>query len=143
MTQVEALMEIARRDGGVVTPAAVIEAAKPEGSPLHGAFTWDDSEAAAKYRVIEAQRLIRRCEIVIERGDEKVRTFAFVGISTDREDGAAAHNPYRIASEVSKDPDLLSVAESDALDQLKALKRRYEHLKRLSAVWAAIDEAAK
>lgn len=124
---------------GVITPAAVIEEAKNPGSVLHGAFTWDDHAAAEKYRIIEAQRLIRRCEITVKQGDESVRTYAFIGISTDREGGESANNPYRLASDVAESEDLLAVAEQDALIQLRGLKSRFEHLKRLDDIWKAID----
>lgn len=139
MTQTEALLKIAKRNGGQITPAAVIDEAKNPSSVLHGAFTWDDTEAANKWRVLEAQRLIRRCVITVEHNGKDVETFAFVGLSTDRE-AASPHNPYRLANDVAKDDDLLAIAERDALEQLKAIKKRYEHLKRLAKVWDAIDE---
>lgn len=141
MTQVEALMEIARRHGGTITPRQVVDEARDESSVLHGAFTWDDAIAADKYRILEAQHLIRECRVTIQQGDRKTQTFAFVGVSTDRI-GAAADNPYRVASDVAQNTDLMAIAERDALEQLKAVKRRFEHLKRLNAVWAAIDDVA-
>ena len=36
MTQLEALKEIAKRDGGLLRPAAVVDAERDEKSPLHG-----------------------------------------------------------------------------------------------------------
>lgn len=142
MTRLEALKKIAERDGGVLTPAAVIEDARPESSPLHGSFTWDDTVAAGKYRIIEAQRLIRSFTVeVVDRG-RKYESPVFIGVSSDRDD-AAENNPYRMARDVAENENLLAVAERDALDQLKALKARYEHLKRLKAVWDAIDAAAE
>jgi len=137
MTQLEALMKIAKRNGNLLTPAAVIAEARSEKSVLHGAFTWDDTVAAEKWRVCEAQKLIRECRVTIEEGDRKVETYAFVGISTDRT-GDAKDNPYRIASYVANDESLLAVAERDAVEQLKSVERRYNHLKRLNAVWDAI-----
>lgn len=140
MTQTEALIAIAKRNGGEITPAAVIDEARNPKSVLHGAFTWDDHAAAEKWRVVEAQELIRRCVVKIEKAGKNVETYAFVGLSCDRE-GAAKNNPYRLAEDVSRSEDLLAIAERDALEQLKAIKRRYEHLKRLANVWAAIDKA--
>lgn len=142
MTQTEALLAIAERDGGLITPIAVIEAARDPNSVLHGAFTWDDREAAEKWRIREAQHLIRECRITIQHGDKKIETYAFVGLSTDRVD-SSANNPYRVASDVAQNNDLLAVAERDALNQLDNLKGRFEHLKRLKPVWDAIDAAKK
>ena len=142
MTQTEALLAIAKRDGGVITPAAVIAEARDKKSVLHKAFTWDDTKAAEKWRVYEAQQLIRRCTVTVEDcNGEEIDTYAFVGLSSDREN-KAADNPYRLASDVAKSEDLLAVAEKDALGQLKAIKGRYEHLKRLNAVWSAIESVA-
>ena len=92
MTQTEALMKIAERDGGKITPAAVIAEARNPKSVLHGAFTWDDTKAARKWRIFEAQNLIRRCRVTIEQDGKEVETYAFVGLSSDRDD-AAEHNP--------------------------------------------------
>lgn len=139
MTQTEALLEIAKRDGGVITPAAVIRAARNPKSVLHRAFTWDDTEAANKWRIHEAQHLIRTCYIVSGKGKNRTETYAFVGLSTDRDGGESANNPYRLAHDVAQSEDLLAVAEKDALEQLKAVKRRYDHLHRLDKVWEAID----
>lgn len=61
----EKIRELAERNGGTITPAEVVEAAKDVTSPLHTYFTWDDSEAACKYREDEARVLIRSVRIVI------------------------------------------------------------------------------
>ena len=143
MTQVEALREIYRRDGGIITPAAVVAAAEPEDSPLHGVFCWDDTEAARLYRLDQAQRLIRRFAVKIT--DEKGRQFEvpmFVNLSVDRV-GTKDENPYRMTEDVAKCEDLLAVAVRDALEQLEALRERYRHLKQLDVIWRAIDECKK
>lgn len=144
MTQCEALMAIARRNGGIVTPAAVVAEARDGGSVLHGAFEWNDTVAAQRYRIIQAQHLIRECRVTVERGSgEKVHTYAFIGLSSDRGDDAA-NNPYRIAADVSRSEDLVAIAVDDALSQLTALKRRFELLNELHGVWEAVDaEVAK
>ncbi len=140
MTQLEALKEIARRNGGLLQPQAVVDAARRESSPLHGAFCWDDTEAARRYRLIQAQSLIRSFRVEIEDNGANVSVPVFVGVSSDR-DGRSAENPYRLAADVAKSSDLLQVAERDALEQLGALKERYKWIKRLAAVWSAIEAA--
>lgn len=51
---------------GNLTPEAVVRKAEDPENPLHPCFTWDDSEAADKWRQEEARILIRsfRVEIV-------------------------------------------------------------------------------
>lgn len=138
MTQLEALKEIAKRDGGLLRPQAVVDAARPKDSPLHGAFEWNNTEAANRYRLLQAQQLIRSFRVTVEENGAKYETPVFVGVSTDR-DGRKGDNPYRLAEDVANDVDLLAVAESDAMEQLRGIKARYDHLKRLGDIWAVID----
>lgn len=138
MTQLEALKEIAARDGGFLRPQAVVDAARDRDSPLHGAFCWNDTEAAKRYRILQAQQLIRSFRVTVENNGAKYDMPVFVGVSTDRT-GGKCDNPYRLASDVAKDTDLLAVAENDALEQLRGIKARYDHLKRLGDIWATID----
>ena len=138
MTQLEALKEIAKRDGGLLRPQAVVDAARPKASPLHGAFCWNNTEAADKYRLLQAQQLIRSFRVEIKVDGRSHNVPVFIGVSSDR-DGGKAENPYRLAEDVAENADLLEVAERDAMEQLCALKTRYEHLKRLGDIWAAID----
>ncbi len=140
MTQLEALKEIAKRDGGKLRPQAVVDAARDEDSPLHNAFCWDDTEAARLYRLDQAQRLIRRFKIVIEEPKGKpIEVPVFISVSTDREGGCKAENPYRFAEDVAKDEDLTAVAVHDALELLRSIKERYSYLKQLRDIWEAID----
>lgn len=138
MTQLEALKAIAKRDGGLLRPQAVVDAARPEDSPLHGAFCWDDTEAARLYRLDQAQRLIRSFKIEIENDGESIAVPAFINVSIDRT-GGKDDNPYRLTADVVKSEDLLAVAEKDALEQLRGIRNRYQHIKRLGDVWASID----
>ena len=138
MTQLEALKAIAKRDGGLLRPQAVVDAARPEDSPLHGAFCWDDTEAARLYRLDQAQRLIRSFKIEIENDGESIDVPAFINVSIDRT-GGKDDNPYRLTADVVKSEDLLAVAEKDALEQLRGIRNRYQHIKRLGDIWASID----
>lgn len=141
MTQLEALKQIARRNGGLISPGEVVEAARPASSPLHNAFCWDDTEAANRYRLLQAQKLIRSFKVEIEEGDKTTEVPVFLGLSVDRESGTE-DNPYRLAEDVAKVPDLQAIAENDALEQLRGIRNRYSYLKRLSDIWSAIDSAS-
>lgn len=56
---------IAKRNNGVLLAESVVEAAKDKNSPMHDQFDWDDSEAAHKWRLTQAEGLIRKFRIVI------------------------------------------------------------------------------
>lgn len=48
---------------GNVTAARVVEAASDVTHPLHDFFEWDDSEAARRFRMIQARSLIQRVRV--------------------------------------------------------------------------------
>jgi hypothetical protein len=50
---------------GRLLPDDVIERARPEDSPLHSHFEWNDGEAARQYRRVQAARLIRTVKLEI------------------------------------------------------------------------------
>jgi len=72
------LNRLAKLHKGHLTPEAVIEAAKDPESPLHGEFTWDDAEAAHKYRLVQARALIRGAVMVVKTGETRTIVPAFV-----------------------------------------------------------------
>lgn len=51
----------ALEQGGRVDPKDLIEAARAEGHPCHGDFTWDIKQAANQCWRDQARKLIRRC----------------------------------------------------------------------------------
>jgi hypothetical protein len=61
----EALREIADANAGDLTADAVVEAARPKDSPLHGFFEWDNRQAADSYRLTQARTLIRKVRIEV------------------------------------------------------------------------------
>ena len=86
MSAREELLSLVERDG-FITPESVLEAAQDPESSLHQHFTWDDSAAAERYRLVEAGRLIRRYKITVEVEPErhvKVRAFTSVPGPEDR-----------------------------------------------------------
>jgi hypothetical protein len=74
---VQELNALAGRSGKL-TPEQVLEAAENESSALHGCFTWDDGEAAAKWRIEEARELIRSVRIEVIINERTIRSVAYV-----------------------------------------------------------------
>lgn len=78
-SMVKACLEsLAERDGGRLTPDAVVEAARDPTSPLHDHFTWDDTLAAQKCRLDEARTLIRSIRVVVRTSPLLVQAPQFV-----------------------------------------------------------------
>jgi hypothetical protein len=63
---------------GKLTPQQVIEAARNEKSALHQCFTWDDGEAAERWRMEEAREIIRSVRIEITIENKTVRSIGYV-----------------------------------------------------------------
>ena len=66
---VGAELERIRQRDGVLRASVVVTEARPEESPIHEKFTWDDEKAADEYRLIEARSLIRTV-VVVENNRE-------------------------------------------------------------------------
>lgn len=79
---------------GPKTPNAVVEVARNPGSEMHSCFTWDDKEAAEKFRVEEARNLLRSLVIVFESKKEpqkQLQVRAYVNIQDA--DGQRSYQP--------------------------------------------------
>jgi hypothetical protein len=72
-----------------LTPQIVLAEATDPQHPLHRRFTWDDGEAAERWRLHQAQALIRSVNVVIERGENEtpIAVRAFVSESEIRRGG--------------------------------------------------------
>lgn len=117
-----------------LTPTIVVTVAADPTHPLHERFVWDDSEAARRYRLVQASGLIRSVSVIVERQDDKppVRVRAFVADRDtspqvahmdDDEDDELTGN-YRPVEEVVSS-DVLRTAWFRSLQRdWQALKRR-------------------
>jgi hypothetical protein len=139
----EALTAIAERNGGQLTPDVVVRAAKAKTSPLHSHFTWDDSEAARAYRLVQASFLIRKVKVRIEVEPEKTLSVrAWMNVSPgevegkeDQPEAARVYVPVRVAMEQYREQVI-----AQAVSELKGTQRKYAHLKELSNVWGEIEK---
>lgn len=75
---------IETRDG-VVTKEAFLDASRPEESPTHSMFEWDDSIAAEKYRLSQSNKIIGALQIIYDepKGNER-SVSAFVNVKSER-----------------------------------------------------------
>jgi hypothetical protein len=122
----EELDFIRNQHGGLLKPTDVLEYARNDQTALHKFFEWDDTEAAAKYRLQQARAIIRVVVQIIPSTDEKIR--AFVSLSSDRHNG----NGYRVITDVMDDEALTEILLQDAKNELAAFSRKYQKLERLS-----------
>lgn len=129
----KALEAIYDRDGAL-SPAAVVEAAEPKGSPLHGYFTWDDAAAGTAHRLDQARQLIRVAVKVIPAvSNAPVRQF--VSLSSLRRTGTGS---YLATIDVVSDEARYEIARADAIKALQSLERRFRYVRELVPVWDSL-----
>lgn len=122
---------------GLLMPGDVVESAKDTDSPLHNYFTWDDSEAAKKWRIEEAKTLIRSYSVYNEELNINIR--ALTSLDIDRSDTGG----YRWTMEIVERPDLRQQLIDTALKELNAVRDKYSHIQELASVWEVIDSQDK
>lgn len=122
---------------GTVTPAEVLEYARNPTTALHSAFTWDDSEAAERYRIIEATRVIRRTFVVVEvpGSGEEHRVHLAVSLPPDR-----GRRGYRLMSDVLNDPEQRDQLVRAAMRELATFRKKYGAVSELANLFTVIDQ---
>ena len=129
----EELRRILDRDG-VLSPEAVVKAAKNPRSPLHSHFEWDDNAASNMWRLEQARHLIKRVRVTIQpdEGSERtVRVRAYFPVGPKE---------YVSTVKALKDSALRQKVLKAAFRELAAFRTKYKDLKELADVIAAIDD---
>lgn len=131
--------EIAEEKGGC-TPADLVEAARPQNSPVHNLWDWNVDEAAEKWFRQEARQVINHLILVPhEDAEEKDCPQGFYSVIVKEEEGEQERR-YVSRDRVMSDDQLRRVVERDVLAQLRGLERRFDHLHSFKPVWLALDK---
>ena len=132
------LEAIEKRDG-TVTKESFLEESRPEESPTHSMFEWNDEVAAEKYRLVQSRTIINnlRVEIVPNEGEDPKIVKAFVDVTDGRQREKARYINF---SSALSDDKSRGIVYRNALAELRTFKRKYKGLRELEAVFAAIDE---
>lgn len=134
----ETISEIEKRDG-VVTKESFLEASRPIEAPTHNAFEWNDSVAAEKYRLEQSGRIIRNLCVKIIKDDKPEKVTAYVNVSKTTADKAK----YMSLQVALEDEENRNTVLENALNELKAFKRKYERLSELAEVFTVIDKVVR
>lgn len=105
-----------------VTSEEIVAAARKRDCPLHEGFTWDENDAADKWRRGEAKTLVKN--LMIARNDKPTRTRAFVYV----------HHPEHAGKKV-----LLTTRSAMARPELREqiVEEAVKSLQRSLSYWAA------
>lgn len=139
-----------RRDDGTLRPLDIVEAARTDDHPLHGEFEWDNSVAGQKYRLHQAEQLIRTVVVKVKEDSEPIRMF--VSLREDREQGTGYRTVVDVLTDDDKTAQLLNETRKDAAVLLKKLaglqkvagsKQDTERLRKLVAALEGWQELKK
>lgn len=138
----EAVAELERlreENGGLVTPAQMVEAARDPGHLFHGCFEWDDTKAAERYRRDQARHVIRSVRIYAE-GREVAPAYVAVRVKTD--DGASRRG-YMESREAAQKENLRAQVLRQALKQMLSMRARFQRFAELAGVWQEVEAIAE
>lgn len=128
----QTLEEIRRQHGGSLRPEFIVAAAAAEDHPLHDEFTWDDSAAAALYRLDQARQLIRRVRLVDADHPEAPRDLrAYVNVRAGGQPGQ-----YVPTAQAAMDPIAREVILRSMEREWRGLFRRYRQFAEFAAMVA-------
>lgn len=129
-------LEIIRSEHeGLLKAEDVVDYARNPDTVLHGKFTWDDTEAAERFRLMQARQVIRVHVKIYPREKQRVR--AYVSMLEDRRKGGG----YRATDEVMHITALRDQLLYQAHREMRAFVKRYEHLEELAGVIATMEGA--
>lgn len=139
---VKALRSI-EKSSGVLTPELVVSEAESETSPLHKYFTWDDTEAAVRFRQEQARKLIQSVNVVFldEHGKEQsCRAFVNVKPDEDETDDVIGSQGYISVTRSAKSGSYQLQVLEYAKTQLKLWRTKFGSYQQFYEVAQAIDK---
>ena len=110
---------------GMLTPGLLLEEARDPSHPLHSRFEWDDTEAAERWRLYQARKLIQLGRTVYraEKGNQPARDVRSWQAIPDPDHGAV----FEPVEKVARDELLTAMVLRDMERDWKLLKARYGH----------------
>ncbi len=138
--ELESLSEECLKFGREVQPEDVLDWATDPKTALHKFFEWNDTEAAEKYRTLQAKKILQVWVEVVETKNEP--THVTVGMKPDTVRRAVRKREP--APETVSRPGFQQLV-ADAIEELKFWRNRYASLKTvpggtpLEAVFSEVD----
>jgi len=116
------------KDQGQVTPSGLLNAAKPQNSPIHNAFEWDNKKAGHEFRLIQARQWIRKVTITVEDREERL-----IHVPRIEPNAATQEGYYKPASIVVNLPDEYQRAKMAMVSKLNSAQFALEELETAAA----------
>nr|DAG73475.1 MAG TPA: hypothetical protein [Caudoviricetes sp.] len=116
------------------TPQQILEKARDSNTELHKCFTWDNTEAAEKWRVQEARSVVRNLKIIEVKPDKEPEpTTIRVFYKTDSSSG------YKPTKLILKKPDEYKALVERCRSELLAIKQKFNSISEYEEIWEMIN----
>ena len=130
----ETIERLRQKANGQLTPTQVVDASRADKAPLHPCFEWDDNVAAERFREDQARGLIGALVVTVRPKGVEREVRAFVSVQRKSEERG-----YTALHAALSDAELRRQVVSQAWDELRRWRAKYEAYSELAAVFAAID----
>lgn len=127
--------DVRRKNGGALTPDALLERARSANSAVHGHFEWDDSKAAHLHRISQAGDLIRAITIDVTHSNVEPPKTVRAFVSVERE----GQRSYTSTVHAMSDAELRKQVVARAWADLEAWRERHRELTEFARIFSAMD----
>ena len=134
------------QEHGAVKPEMVLERAKDISCPIHNYFTWDDTLAAQKQRLAEAQSLVRSVRVIRDDmpAQEQPAVRYLLSVQACKGETRFSGNAYLPLPDIKSNGEYRRQVLQSALSEYTALERKYRDLENeLGQVFKAVAKARK
>lgn len=112
----------------------ILVKARDSNTELHKCFTWDDTEAAEKWRISEARAVVRNLKIIEQKPDKQPEpTTIRVFYKTDNESG------YKPTKLILKKPDEYKALVERCRSELLSIKQKFNSISEYEEIWEMIN----
>lgn len=118
--------------GEDVSPAQIVEYAKNQDTELNKCFTWNDTEAANKYRIFEARQVV--CNLIIRKENGEKQKPTPIRLFHKIENGH-----YKPLTLIVQNEDEYESLLRQCKEALESLKRKYSSLSEYQEIWDLIN----
>ena len=98
------VLEQIEEENGGITADAFLDASRPENSPTHSIFEWDDAVASENWRRHQSRCTINAIKVVyIDKSDEEQKVSAFIKTSRPKESTVYENVQSALSDETKKE----------------------------------------
>ena len=118
--------------GEDVSPAQIVEYARNPNAELHRCYTWNDAEAAHKYRIYEARQVV--CNLIVHKENGEKQEPTPIRLFHKAENGH-----YKPLALIVRNEDEYQSLLRQCKEALESIKRKYSSLSEYQEIWDLIN----